>query len=340
MRVSFFPKKQISVPLPLRRIRPRRVFFLSRIESMTRSRLIAYTALLATAVIWGAASPVIKFTLGGIAAIPFLTYRFALSSLLALLLIPLGGLRLPRDRETLGLTLLYGFLTSTVALGLLFLGLERTTVLDLTFMALAGPLLVVAAGALFLREHVSPRERLGIGTALAGTALIALEPIIKNGGVSQLSGNILIILYLLVNTASAVLAKELMRKKVSPVSLTNLSFIVGFLTILPLTVLDGDLEILFSTVRNLALPYHLGVLYMALLSGSLGYMLWVRGQRTIEIGEAAVFTYLQPLFAAPLAVLWLGEQITVPFALGAGIVAAGVFIAEYKGRRVAHPHHR
>jgi len=88
-----------------------------------KPRTLAYLALIATALIWGAAGPVIKFTLGGIPALPFLTYRFALSSLLALALIPFGGLNFPKNKKTLGLAILYGFLTSTVALGLLFLGL-------------------------------------------------------------------------------------------------------------------------------------------------------------------------------------------------------------------------
>lgn len=303
-------------------------------------RTAAYLILLVNTAIWGAAGPVIKFTLGGIPPLPFLAYRFALSALLAVLLIPFGGLRLPLGRRTRLLALLYGFLTSTVALGLLFTGLEKTTVLDLTFLALAGPLLVVAAGALFLRERVTAHERVGIGIAFAGTALITLEPIIRNGAAGQLGGNLLIVLYLLVNTASAVLVKELMRKRVSPVSLTNLSFLIGFATILPLTALTGQFAEIGPTVRGLTIPYHLGVFYMAFLSGSLAYILWARAQRTIEIGEAALFTYLHPLFAAPLAVLWLGESATPVFILGAVVVAVGVFVAEHRKRRVAHPHHR
>ncbi|MEX0587481.1 MAG: DMT family transporter [Patescibacteria group bacterium] len=304
---------------------------------MTRSRTLAYLVLLATALIWGAAGPVIKFTLGGIPALPFLTYRFAISALLALAAIPFGGLKLPRDRRTRGLALLYGFLTSTVALGLLFFGLERTTVLDLTFMALAGPLLVVAAGAIFLREHVPFRERVGIGIALAGTAFVVLEPILKSGA-AQFSGNLLIILYLLVNTVSAVLVKDLMRLKVSPVALTNLSFIIGFLTILPFAILDGGPLHLSGVIKNLTLPYHLGVLFMAVLSGNLAYTLWARAHRSIEVGEAALFAYLYPIFAAPLAVFWLGETITVPFIIGAAVIAAGVFIAEYRSvrRKIVH----
>ena len=72
---------------------------------------------------------------------------------------------------------------------------------------------------------------------------------------------------------------------------------------------------------------------MALLSGSLAYTLSHAGQKTIEIGEAAVFSYLYPLFAAPLAVLWLGEKITPSFIFGGLVITVGVVIAEYKKRK-------
>jgi drug/metabolite transporter (DMT)-like permease len=301
---------------------------------MSRNRLLAYLALLATALIWGAAGPVIKFTLGGISALPFLTYRFALSSLFALAMIPLGGLELPKDKKMIALAILYGFLTSTVALGLLFLGLEKTTVLDMTLLAVIGPLLIVAAGELFFHERVPRREKIGIGIVLIGTILTVLEPLLKNGAaISQLQGNALIFLSLLAGTASAVLVKDLMKMGVSALALTNFSFIVGFLTILPLTIFDGDLPYLISTIKNLALPYHLGVIYMAVFSGSVAYTFWARAQKTIPIGEAAIFTYLYPVFAAPLAVFWLGETITGPFIAGAAIIAIGVFVAEYRSSR-------
>jgi drug/metabolite transporter (DMT)-like permease len=69
---------------------------------------------------------------------------------------------------------------------------------------------------------------------------------------------------------------------------------------------------------------------MAFLSGSLAYYLSTKAQKTIEIGDAAIFSHLYPLFSTPLAVLWLGERITPIFIIGGVIIAIGVFLAEYK----------
>ena len=69
---------------------------------------------------------------------------------------------------------------------------------------------------------------------------------------------------------------------------------------------------------------------MALISGTLAYYLAILGNKSIEISEAAIFKYLQPLFGVPLAVYWLGEKITVYFVIGAVIITAGIVIAEIK----------
>jgi len=304
---------------------------------MNKSRLNAYIFLLGTVLIWGAAIPVIKFTLGGISALPFLTYRFGLSALLAIALAPWGGLKIPPGRRIFWETILYAFITSTVTLGLLFLGVERTTVLDTTIINAVGPLIIVGAGALLLREHVTHKERIGIGIAVLGTFVAALEPLLKGTDGNQITGNILIYLSLLASAFSAVLAKKLLRGGVNPLALTNISFLVGFLTILPILALSGGSSQFIPAIQDLAIPYHLGVFYMAALSGTLAYALWTRAQRTIEVGEAAVFSYLYPVITTPLAVFWLGERITLPFVAGSLLVGIGVYLAESKKKRLPQP---
>ncbi len=301
---------------------------------MNPHRLKAYLLLFFTAVIWGVAGPIIKYTLGGIAPLPFLTYRFAVSSIAAIIFLLMGISKIPKGGRIFFETLLYGFLTSTVALGLLFFGLNNTTVLDMTFITAVGPLLIVLAGILYLKEHITKWEKTGMSLAFIGAVITVLEPLFSgNFKIANLMGNVLVFLYLLVNTLSVVMAKRLLRKGVSPITMTNFSFIIGFVTVAPLAALQIGFFNMIDVIGNLTVPYHLSILFMALISGNLAYALWVRGQKTIEIGEAALFGYLYPIFAAPLAVLWLKEKVTIPFVAGAIIISIGVFIAEYKKRR-------
>lgn len=297
---------------------------------MGKLRLRSYFYLLCVAVIWGAAGPVIKFTLGGIRPLPFLAYRFTISAFFALAFFALKGLKLPKLKENLVPTLIYGLLAFSIALGALFTGLEKSSVLDLALIATVGPLVIAAGGAIFFKDHITKREKIGISIVILGATINSLYPLLTGNSNARLSGNLFIILFLLADSASALYAKRMVQKNIPPETLTNIGFIVGAATLIPFSFITHGSSSVINSIVTLPFKYHLGVWYMALLSGSLAYFLYVRGQKSIEVSEAALFYYLQPIFSVPLAVFWLGEQITLPFIIGAALISTGVIIAEFK----------
>lgn len=291
-------------------------------------RIKAYILILLITIIWGVASPIIKFTLGGFDPLTFLTYRFGISSIISIFLILFFKFKFPKNFNDIVLLIIYGILASSVSLALLFFGLKNTTVLDSSLITLSDPLLISIAGVYFLREKISKREKVGIGIAILGTLLTIVEPLIQNGnGHLRLSGNLMIITYAIVVAGTAVLAKVLLRRGIEASTMTALSFILGFITLLPFWLVTGVSA--YSIIR-IPYSYHLGVFYMATISGSLAFYLSNKAQKSIEIGEQAIFGYMYPIFATPLAVFWLGEKITPVFIIGAIIIAIGVAIAEIK----------
>ena len=301
---------------------------------MTSARKKAYFYLTLVALIWGIATPVIKFTLRGISPLPFLTYRFALSSIFAVLFIVFARSSFSKIRKNLPLVLAYSFITTTLALGILFFGLEKTTVIDAALIASVAPLMTALAGVIFLKEHITNQEKLGISIAFSGTLVTVFEPVLSGMGKVAIAGNFLVVAYIIIMAFASVLSKRLVRRDVDPLTLTNVSFMVGLITLLPFTLYQLPFGELITTIENLSVQYHAGVFYMALFSGTAAYALWVKGQKTIEISEAGVFAYLIPVFAAPLGVFWLGEKITPAFIVGAILITIGGVIAEYKKRRV------
>ena len=296
---------------------------------MRNYRLKAYIYLLLVAAIWGIAGPVIKYTLGGIDPLPFLTIRFFISSLVAVPMLVFRKTNIFKKNH-FKKVLIFGLLASTVALGLLFAGLERTSVLNASFISLTEPLLIAVAGVVYLNERITKKEKIGMSIALIGSLILITQPILANSlSDGQVLGNILILGYLVANTASVIYAKRNLRDHVNPIDLANIMFVIGFISLHPLTIYLYGSETL-TYVSNLNSSYILGILYIALISGSLAYYLWIKAQKTIEVGEAALFGYLRPIFATPLAIFWLGESFTPIFILGAIIIITGVTIAEYK----------
>jgi drug/metabolite transporter (DMT)-like permease len=294
---------------------------------ISKTRLKAYLYLGSVAIIWGAAGPIIKQTLQGINTLPFLLYRFAISSIVAIITFKFIRQKKLNFKEWI-IVLIYSIFASSLSLYFLFVGLEKTTVLDTILITTINPLLVSMAGFLIFKDKITSKEKLGIFIALVGTTIAIIQPLIESESKIRLQGNIFVALYLLTNTTAAILAKKLTRLDISPLFITSCSFITGFLTILPIAFLKNVDFV--SNITQLELKYHIGVWFMALISGNLAYTLWVKGQKSIEISEAALFTYLQPIFSTPLAIIWLKEKTSTTFFVGALFIIIGVIIAETK----------
>lgn len=300
---------------------------------MNSLRVKVYFEILLVSIIWGFAGVIIKYTLNGFSPFIFLSYRFFISTILAIIFILAGKIKFPKNPKVLALTVFNGFLISTASLGLLFLGAEKTTSIDLNLISATAPIIIAAAGAIFLKEHITKREKIGMLIAFTGTFITIAEPILKrNGTFGALEGNLTIFASVLLTSASAILAKKIMRNEIDALTATNIAFIVGFITIIPFTlpqILSSKFQIFLSTPFN----YHLGVFYMAIISGTLAYYLWHKAEKSIEVSEVNLAAYLYPVFGTPLSVLWLKEKITLPFIIGSIIIAVGIFLAEFKKKR-------
>lgn len=303
---------------------------------MTNKRVSAYLYILLTAIIWGAAGPIIKFTLADFPPLIFLTYRFALSSIIGLIYFAKNKEKTTKNSNLLLLILLCAFVTSTLRLGSLFFGFDETSSISATLISSMTPVFMALTGYFLLKEHISKSELFGMGIAMIGTLISILTPILAETDFinASLYGNLIVLGSVLIDVFSVLLVKIIMNKKaISPSRLTHTIFIVGFITLLPVAIFVHSYSTIISTILSASWQGHLGVLYMAFISGTLAYTLQSKGLKVIEMGDVSIFAYLMPIFAAPLSIFWLHEKITLPFVFGSFIIAIGVFIAEYHHRR-------
>ncbi len=74
-----------------------------------------------------------------------------------------------------------------------------------------------------------------------------------------------------------------------------------------------------------------GVLYLAVAVTIVGYILWYWALGQGGIARVGLMQFLQPISGLLLAAVLLGEQLTLPLAIAAVLVLAGVFIAARAG---------
>ena len=259
---------------------------------MNPARKRAYLELILVAAIWGIASAVIKFGLRELTPFLFLTYRFFLTILILLPFYLFSKNKSFGGIKKLPLILLISVLTTTLNLGLLFLGTNLTTALDQSIIAASSPILVIFGGWLILHEHVTKREQLGILITILGTIIITIQPLLHTTSeMGNLLGNLLVFGSNFAWVGYALLAKKALREGISPFNLTFVSFIVGFITCLPLAFLEVKNFNLIAPIVKITLSAHLAVLYMAALSGGLAYSLHQGSKDYRNLGSLTFYIF-------------------------------------------------
>lgn len=271
---------------------------------MSKSRLTAYLYLIIVAAIWGAAGPVIKYTLVALPPVIFLTLRFFLTCLVLVPIFLVKRQKLPDNWRDWGMLLLVGFLGSTVNLLLLFWGYTKTTALDGSLLSDLSPIFVVAGGALFLKEVISRRELWGLGLVIAGTIMTVLQPILEKQafGLENVGGNVLVMLANVVWVAYVLMSKVQLGHKYSPLTITTISFAVGFVTLFPAAIIQaGSMGDLIQLLSHVPLASQGGVWFMGLLSGALLMYSTRKGKKGLRHPKHLCF-HTYPRF---LRFLWL-----------------------------------
>lgn len=276
-------------------------------------RAKSYAFLLLNAIIWGAAAPIIKYSLNFTDIYSFLFWRYLLASLLFL---PFYLKSRPKINLKI---LLLAILGTPLTLIPLYIGITLTSSLTNSILVATGPLLTILGGFFFLKEKIQKNEKIGIAIALLGSSIVVIGPTL-GGGQNSLIGGLLVFLSNLIWTIFLLISKKL---KIDSTAMSMTSYLVS----LPIFFLLSLYTLNFSlfTLMTPAMP---GVIYMAVLGSIIAFWTYLKGQEGIEASEAAVFTYLQPIFAFPLSFFWLKEPLTAPLIIGSLIIALGVFTSE------------
>ncbi len=195
-----------------------------------------------------------------------------------------------------------------------FAGVARTGVAVGTVVAIgSAPVLAGLMGLLLLGERPTRRWLMATLLAVAGCTLL-----IATGGDLQidLPGVILAIgaggSYALYTIAS----KDLLRVQ-PPDAVTAVAFFGGALLLTPL--------LFFVDLTWLAQPQGMLVaLHLGLVTTALAYMLYIRGLMTLPTATAVTLALAEPLTAATLGIVVLGERLTIPALFGMLLIFAGL----------------
>ena len=243
-------------------------------------------------------------------------WRMGLAAV-ALLVALLVLRRLPELRQLLrdrpGTAIAVGLCTGAYQ-ALYFAAVVQAGVTVATVVALGlAPVLLTAAESVGARRAPDLRRLLVLGAALGGLVLVSTAAGLSATGPRPGVGVLLAVASGVTYALATALGRPLTAVS-SPLALTTVTSSAGALGLLPLGLLAGGPHL----SRD---PVVIGLLgYLGVMTLAVAYALLYAGLRTVEGSAAVVATLLEPVTAAVLAALVLGER------LGAVGVVGGVLI--------------
>ena len=286
-------------------------------EPSRRTSWLASLALLAMAACWGSTFFLIKDLLDRVPTLDFLAVRFAIASVVLVLVAPKALGRLSPDvrKHAVVLGLLYG-----VAQILQTTGLAHTAASVSGFVTGLYVVFTPLLAAVILHTRIPPITWAAVVLATIGLAVLALDGFsIGYGEFITLLSAVLYALHIVGLGAWSTVQDAL--------GMTILQVIVIAVVCTVSTVHDG-----------IVLPDRTGdwvsVIYMAVVAGGLALLAQTWAQAHLPPTRSALIMSMEPVFASFFAVWLGGEHLTSRLLLGGSMVLAAMLVVELAPRRV------
>jgi DME family drug/metabolite transporter len=229
------------------------------------------------------------------------------------------GVRMPRPSGTV-LAVAVGVVVYQLAF---FAAVKLTGVAVGTVVAIGtGPAAAGLLGRLVNGERLSRRWALATACAAAGVLLLVGD----GGGTVDPSGIALAVMAGAGYAACTVVSKRLLMAGHQPEGVMAAGFGGAAVLLVPVLVAAGP--------GFLGDPAGLGMaLYLGAVPTALAYVLFSRGLRELSSGETATLVLAEPLTAALLGIVALGEEPSVTAAIGGVLVLGGLVVLAAGARR-------
>ena len=197
----------------------------------------------------------------------------------------------------------------------------------------SSPIVILILSHRFLKEEITRKKIIGIGTGLFGVVILVLLPVIDKGSLyaGTLLGNVIIFTALVSFSFYSTLSKQY-QKYATPVQLTFIFALLTTLLIFPIALREHIQNPVWIT--KLSISPIIGVLYVCIFGGAAYYLAY---QYAIKKGGtviASLTLFIQPLATYVWALILLNEKLIPGVIVGAVFTILGAKIVTQRERKV------
>ncbi len=206
---------------------------------------------------------------------------------------------------------------------LLFEAFRYTSIALATLSYYIAPTLMVLASVIFLKERITLFQTVCFALSTLGLVLMV--------GVSGGSGQDLRGIVLALGSAVLYAAVVMMNKAgggTDGITRTFVQFLAAVTVLLPFIALRGGFH-----VGQLDGSGLMNLLVLGLVHTGMCYCLYFISLAHLRGQQAAILSYLDPLVAVLLSVIWLGEPVSAVQLLGGGVMLLFAFLNEFSARK-------
>ncbi|KAF0138737.1 MAG: hypothetical protein FD122_3709 [Stygiobacter sp.] len=203
-------------------------------------------------------------------------------------------------------------------------GMKYTLAANGALLYALTPVFVLIFSRLLLGESMSLTKLIGVIIAFVGVSVVIFEHGIDFSS-DYFFGNVLIFIAVIAWALYGVQGKKLI-KKYGAFHVSSLTIIFGAILFVP----EGLAGLTWFNINDISFSNWLGILYLALGTSVIGYVLWYYALGKFDSTKVAVFANAQPILTTLLAVIFLHQPISTTFLIGGGVTIVGVLLTQRK----------
>lgn len=291
-----------------------------------------YVFVLILALSWGYSWPLMKIGLMHMEPFTFTFLRFVIGGITLLLFLMLFQKDTPLriSRHQWKHIAIFGFIQTFAVFGLityamLFIDSGKTSIILYTM-----PIWTSVLSALFLKEHLSMKNIIGLLFGVIGLGLIIGADIYQDSTSNGIFGIILILIASLLWSVANIYFRyfRLHFSNQPQLPITAYQMLLGSIGL-------GICALVFERSASIAwnVESFYALLFTGVIASALCFSLWYYLLRNISTITAAISTLLVPVFAVLFGYFILEEPLSTSMILGGGFVVLGIFVSQAHFKR-------